>query len=72
MNEMITLKMNILGGMHEYVMNQIGDEDLIDYWLREGVCDCPDEDFLEFCASNEETFANICAVFGKIVKASVE
>lgn len=60
------LRMNILGGMNEYVRNYISDENVIEHWLEEG---CPDEcteDDLEFMATDEDTFMNACKLFGWI------
>lgn len=56
--EMITLKMNLLGGMNDYVKA----------WLGEGVADDLTEDDLRKIAENEDKWAYICRLFGSIVE----
>lgn len=66
--EIITLRMNLLGGMHDYILNVVGDEDYIDVWLAEGVPDGADEDTLEGIARNESLWTEMCRLFGSIVE----
>ena len=66
-NEKKVLKMNLLGGMHNYMMHVVQDEDIQDEWLAMGVPDEPDEDILESIAEDAEEFAEIVHLFGKIV-----
>ena len=61
------LKMNLLGGMHDYVMHCIQDENLQDDWLVYGVPDEPSEEDLESIANDEHEFAKIAHLFGKLV-----
>lgn len=67
MNEMLVLKMNILGGMDCYIRNYCQDEDLIEEWLSCGVPDGCDEDFLKELAEDNADFADICRLFSKLV-----
>lgn len=61
MNEITILRMNILGGMNEYVLNHVEDEDLIvNDWFANGVPDGGDEDDLRSMAEDEELW--LCAV----------
>ena len=61
MNELTILRMNILGGMNEYVLNHVEDEDLIvNDWFANGVPDGGDEDDLRSMAEDDELW--LCAV----------
>lgn len=65
--EMKTLKMNLLGGMHEYIRH-LNDENAYEEWIVDGVPDCPSEDDLEYIAEHDTSFADCCRLFGSIVK----
>ena len=69
MNEMITLKAELLGGMDIYVRETIGDEDLTDGWNMYGVPDGADESDILEIASDDSEFRRICEYFGEIIKA---
>ena len=66
-NEKKVLKMNLLGGMHSFVMSCINDEDLQDEWLTMGVPDEPSEEDFEFIAEDPQEFAEVVHLFGKLV-----
>ena len=60
-NEIKVLKMNLLGGMHSFMMSGVQDEDLQNVWLTYGVPDEPtDEDY--------EEFSEIVRLFGLLVR----
>lgn len=64
--ELITLRANILGGMDSYVREVVDKEDVLDYWLMEGVPDeCP-EDLLMEIAEDRDEFIRISKVFGNL------
>lgn len=67
-NELKILRMNILGGFDTYVREHVDDEDLIDYWLMDGVPDCCDEETLEFIATDEECWLACVNAFSYICK----
>lgn len=69
-NELKTLKMNILGGMNEYILN-LNDEDAIEPWLMCGVPDDATEDDLEYIADDYEEWVDIVNLFARIVKKYV-
>lgn len=71
-NELIQLRMNMLGGMNSYVLEQIGDEDVTMYWWQEGVPDGADEDDLRSIAEDEESWTHICKIFGYCVQAELD
>jgi hypothetical protein len=66
-NEIKVLKMNLLGGMHSYMMNCVGDEECQDSWLQLGVPDEPTEEDLENIAEDEDDFIYTANLFGKLV-----
>ena len=66
-NEIKVLRMNLLGGMHNYMMHVVQDEDLQDEWLIDGIPDEPSEEDLEFIAEDAEEFARVVRVFGYLV-----
>ena len=64
-NEMIVLKMNMLGGMNEYIKN-LSDEDAYMRWINFVPDEC-DEDDLLFIATDEELWTDTCKLFGRLV-----
>ena len=66
-NEKKVLKMNLLGGMHNYMMHVVQDENLQDEWLTNGVPDEPSEEDLEFIAKDAEDFGRVARLFGKLL-----
>lgn len=65
-NEMIVLKMNILGGMNDYVLDVIGDEELTNMWLMCGVPDGATEDDLRELAEDEELWLDCINTFKRV------
>jgi len=66
-NEIKVLKMNLLGGMHNYMMHVVQDEELQEEWLAMGVPDEPSEEYLEFIAENPREFAEVAYSFGNLL-----
>lgn len=64
MSDLQILRMNILGGMNEY-MRELGDEDLLDVWLADCIPDECDEDTLMEIAEDKNLFKEICYCFAK-------
>lgn len=71
MDKTTVLKMNLLGGMHEY-MNELGDDTLYERWIIFGVPHNPTEEDLKIRAEDEEVFAYCCRIFGELVNAVSE
>jgi hypothetical protein len=71
MSKDIVLRMNILGGMNEFVAD-IGDEDILENWITYGVPDSATEDDLKEIAEDDECFADVCMCFANIVKGENE
>lgn len=71
-NEIKVLKMNLLGGMHDYMMNVVQDENIQDTWLIFGVPDEPSEEDLESIAEDDEFFAHVAYKFGHLVLTDLD
>lgn len=63
----IERKIELLKDMHNYIID-MGDEDIYDRWIEEGVPDEPDDEIFEFIASNDDDWREICELFGKLVE----
>ena len=63
-NEIKVLRMNLLGGMHDYMMNVVQDEVLQNKWLTIGIPDEPSEEDLEFIAEDPQEFSGAMLLFG--------
>ena len=67
--ELITLRMNILGGMDAYLTERIQDEEIYyNDWKAVGVPDCPTEDDLRSIAEDEELWLDAIKSFARCVK----
>ena len=66
--EMIILRMNMLGGMDAYIREVIGDDCTTAKWDMCGVPDGADEEEIMEIAEDEHEWARICTYFGSIVK----
>ena len=66
MDEMLMLKMNLLGGMNAYIRD-LGDEEIWNLWITI-MPDEVTEDGLEYIANDEELWTDACVLFGEIVK----
>lgn len=62
------LKIKLLKAMDKVIRNYGGDEDLIFWWLEEGVPDCASEEDYKFIASTAEMFNETVELFTEIVK----
>lgn len=67
-NEIKVLKMNLLGGMHEYMKSGVQDEDLQEVWLTYGIPDGVTEEDLEYITEDYEEFSEIVRLFGLLVR----
>lgn len=63
-NEMIVLKMNLLGGMYSFIGQ---DEDAYAEWIIE-FPDEPSEEDLREIAEDEKDWVRACTLFGQLVK----
>lgn len=70
-SELLTLKMNILGGMNEYVKH-ISNERAYLSWIMIGPPDnCDEEDLLDI-ASDLDSWRECCGLFQKLVSTYVK
>ena len=72
MKEIIELRVKILKEMNEYIFNEIGDEDIIDYWLLYGMPDDSEDDDFLMVAEDEESWVNVVKTFDKCLKMNGE
>lgn len=70
-NEMKVLKMNILGGMNEYIRN-LNDEEVIEVWLMCGIPDGATEEDLEEIADDFDEWKEMVALFCKLTEKYVK
>ena len=67
MNNSIILKANILGGLNDYILNVIGNDDVTDNWLANGIPDAATEEDLIKIAEDEKQFAEIVYYAGYLI-----
>lgn len=65
--DITTLKMNILGGMNEYI-KEMGDEELWERWITIVPDECTEDDLL-YIAEDEGSWRYVCDLFGRLVGA---
>lgn len=65
MKEIIELRVKILKEMNEYIFNEIGDEDITDYWLMYGMPDDSEDDDFLMVAEDEEGWVHVVTAFHK-------
>lgn len=61
------LRIGFLRDMHNYIIN-MGDDDIYEAWIEEGVPDEPDDEIFEFIASSDDDWREVCELFGKLAK----
>ena len=67
--EKTILRMNLLGGMNAYILDNVQDEEVIvDDWFAEGIPDGATEDDLQTIAENEELWLNTIKCFARCAK----
>ena len=64
--QLLTLRMNLLGGMNEFVKTSISSEFYIDLWQDDCIPAEATEEDLEAIASDNENFADCVHTFGFI------
>lgn len=65
-SEITTLKMNIVGGMNEYIKH-CGDEEIWKLWTIAVPDECTEDDLL-FIAEDEREWRYTCKLFNKLIK----
>ena len=66
-NEMLTLKMNILGGMDAYIRETIKDSNILKFWNIDGVPENATEEDLKSIAEVEDAWTSVCVWFGEFI-----
>lgn len=67
MSEKTILRMNILGGMNQDIIN-LGDEEIWLEWIALGVPDEATEEDLQSVAEDDELYFEVCEIYAKCVK----
>lgn len=65
-NEIKVLRMNLLGGMNQYILNIINDEEIIENWQIYGIPDEVSEEELAEIAEDEELFLENVHLFSNL------
>lgn len=66
----VSCRVSNLKFMDWFIRDHIGDEDLFDEWLSEGVPDgASDEDYMDIAAETE-AYNDIISVFGAVIERS--
>jgi hypothetical protein len=61
------IRMNLLGGMNDYIINVIGDETLTESWLIDGVPDEATEDDLKEIAEDDDLWYDTVEEFQRLL-----
>ena len=67
MDEIKLLRMNIMGGMHSYVL-ALGDEEIMDEWFAYGLPDSVTEEMLSDYAEDDNIWESVCGEFEYIIR----
>ena len=70
MDEIKLLRMNIMGGMHSYVL-ALGDEELLNYWYAYGLPDEVTEEMLAEYAENDTVWEDVIRTFADVLNIKV-
>ena len=68
MNEIKTLRMNIMGGMNAYVLETVEDEDILNFWQTYGFPDEVTEEMLAEYAEDDELWLDVVHAFAKVLR----
>lgn len=71
-NEKITLRANLLGGMNDYILEVIDNDEITDIWVGYCVANGAEEEDLIMIAENDAVWNYVCKVFGKLVNGDLE
>ena len=59
----LEFKIRILKEMNNHIIEEIGDDEITDYWLTYGVPDEATEDDSEFIAKNHDSWVDVIKAF---------
>jgi hypothetical protein len=69
--ELVKTRIDLAKQMNEFIIN-LGDEDIWDIWITEGIPDEPSMDDYEFFANSDKHWNELCELFGTLVKDEIE
>lgn len=61
------IRMNMLGGMNDYIINVVGEDTLIESWLIDGVPDEATEDDLRRIAEDDDLWFDTAEEFVRLL-----
>lgn len=61
------IRMNLLGGMNDYIINVVGEDTLIESWLIDGVPDGATEDDLKRIAEDDDLWFETVEEFQRLL-----
>lgn len=67
-NETIELRKNFLKQFDYYIINNIGDEEIIEQWLMCGLPNEYTEEDLDFIANNDDEWNSVVDLFSKLIR----
>ena len=65
--DFLMLRANLLGGMNDYILNVIGDDNITEAWQTRAIPDECSEDELMEIADDDELWNGICYLFGYLI-----
>jgi hypothetical protein len=70
MNTMVEMRMDFINQFDHYIRNEIGDEDIIDFWLTMGLPDGADTAEIREIAEYEETWLDMVNCFARCCRCA--
>lgn len=69
--ELVKTRIEIAKQMNDFIIN-LGDEEIWEVWITNGIPDEPQEDDYELFASDDGEWNGLCELFGSLVKEGEE
>lgn len=70
MDEIKTLRMNIMGGMNAYVIETIKDENILYFWWTHGLPKEVTEEMLIKCAEDDYIWLDVVRAFSDVLRTA--
>jgi len=65
--ELVKTRIEIAKQMNDFIIN-LGDEEIWEVWITNGIPDEPQEDDYELFANDDSEWCELCELFGSLVK----
>ena len=69
--KLVEIRINLAKQMNDFIIN-LGDEDIWEAWITEGIPDAPQEDDYEFFANDNKEWFELCCLFGRLTENEIE